>query len=87
MGRYDASKLSDKMPAMTLNKMENLGEVKPIYFLAWKKTKKKCLTDFLKHTLACISYGKMRNDWSWQNKNVFELGSITGSLEHWHKLA
>ena len=60
MGRYDASKSSDKMPAVTLNKMENLGEVKSIYFLAWKKTKI-CLADFLKLTLMCISYAKMRN--------------------------
>lgn len=79
MGRYDASKSSDKMPAVTLNKMENLGEVKSIYFLAWKKTKI-CLADFLKLTLICISYAKMRNAWPWQNKGVFELGSITGSL-------
>jgi hypothetical protein len=48
------------MPAVTLNKMENLGEVKSIYFLAWKKTKI-CLADFLKLTLICISYAKMRN--------------------------
>lgn len=48
MGRYDASKLSDKMPAVTLNKMENLGEVKPIYFLAWKKTKKKMFNRLFK---------------------------------------